>query len=477
MSYFQFRKFKINYFYLFVLGFFLITVGHLLFANYMFMDGLYYTTIARNISVGDCSVWNLKFTNTVFTSFHEHPPLAMWIESFYFDLFGTHWFVDKFFSFSTYLVTVFILHKTWKLLYPTSGASWVTVLFWLFTPVVSWSVANNMLENTLTIFMLLAVYFLIKVTLFARWYDLLFAGICISLGFLTKGFVAFFPLSFFFIYFIIHRGMSFGTMVAKSILLLVYIILPLLFLFLINHASFVAIQEYINIQVVNSLKNIVTVESRFFIVKRLFSELLVMFILLALLYFYTRKKNEKESNNQQQKKWSLFLIVFGLTGVLPILISMKQSGYYILPTYPIFALGLCSLFYDRIHWVHAKLASSGIFKKISLVFFVVGVVYSLTSITRYGKDEVVVKDIKKISSFVKKGTIINTPTYLQDDYSIHAYFYRFNFVSLDCNDRFVSNYYLVNIDEVKENVIDENFREVPLKTSLLKLYRRKKQSI
>ncbi len=47
------------------------------------------------------------------SEFHEHPPLAMGLESIYFKLFGTSRFVEKFYSLTTCLLVVFGIMKLW----------------------------------------------------------------------------------------------------------------------------------------------------------------------------------------------------------------------------------------------------------------------------------------------------------------------------------------------------------------------------
>ncbi len=462
-----------TYSYLLVFGLFLFATGHVLFSKYMFMDGLFYTTIARNISIGDCSLWHLKFTNTFFTEFHEHPPLAMFIESLYFDLFGYNWFVDKFYSFSTYIFTAVVIHKIWKLVNPNYAISWLIILFWLFTPVVFWAVGNNMLENTMTIFILLSVYFLLRNIINQRGYFIILAGIFIVLGFLTKGFVALFPISFFFIHFLVFRNFSIVSMILKSLLLIAACVISLLLLFLLQPQALEAMKDYVSVQVINSLNNVVTVESRFFIVKRLLSELLAVLILLAILYFFTRKKGGRLNSNKFQKKWALFFIFFGLTGVLPIMVSMKQSGYYILPSYPLLIIGIASLFIQKLYVLHLKLHDFKYFKIIGIVLFSLGLTYSLTSINKYGKDEKLVKDVEVISSYLKKGTIVTASETMIDDFSLHAYLYRFNFISIDCNNKFTSRFYLVNIEEPNTTELVTKYLLVPLNTKVLKLYRKK----
>ncbi len=461
-----------SYLYFFVIGAFFIVTGHLMFAKYMFMDGLYYTTIARNIAVGDGTVWDMKFTNTFFTHFHEHPPLAMWLESLYFKVLGNSWFVDKFYSVNTYVFTAFFIRKIWKVIFPDSPLTWVVLLFWLFTPVVFWAVGNNMLENTLSIFMMISVYYSLKCIITNKWYFSVLAGFFIAMGFFTKGFVAFYPLSFFVIYFLVFKTYTFKRMLMHSFLLCVGVVVPLLLLFVLNESAYLSIKAYVNIQVVNSLKNIVTVDSRLFIVKRLFSELLVSFSLLLLLFFSTLKEKFQISKNRIEFKWFLFFILFGLTGVLPIIVSLKQSGFYILTVYPLFSIGLVSLFKDRWTYFHEKIVGSRITKYVSTTIFLLGLIMVFSSISSYGKDEKVVKDIEVICRYLKKGDVIDSPISMSDDFSIHAYFYRINFISIRSTTDIQNMFYVVNLDENTMNEIPKSYRRVPLNTRKLKLYKK-----
>ena len=41
----------------------------------------------------------------------------------------------------------------------------------------------------------------------------------------------------------------------------------------------------------------------------------------------------------------MVFILLGLTGVLPLMISIKQSGFYLIPAFPFFAIGACILMY------------------------------------------------------------------------------------------------------------------------------------
>ena len=66
-----------------VLSIFILLCAPALFTEGMFMDGLMYATVAKNLAHGEGSFWFLKFSDTYLTSFHEHPPLIFGLQSFY----------------------------------------------------------------------------------------------------------------------------------------------------------------------------------------------------------------------------------------------------------------------------------------------------------------------------------------------------------------------------------------------------------
>ena len=118
-------------FYLCVAGLFLIIVSPNLLSEGMFMDGLYYATISKNLANGIGTYWNPHFTNIMFPSFHEHPPLAFWMESMFFHLLGGGRFTERIYSIVMLLITAFIILKIWKALTHESTFGWVPLLFWL----------------------------------------------------------------------------------------------------------------------------------------------------------------------------------------------------------------------------------------------------------------------------------------------------------------------------------------------------------
>jgi len=65
-----------------------------LWSDGMFLDGVYYATISKNLSNGIGSFWNLCFSESSGV-FNGHPPLAMGLQSIFFSLFGESIYIER----------------------------------------------------------------------------------------------------------------------------------------------------------------------------------------------------------------------------------------------------------------------------------------------------------------------------------------------------------------------------------------------
>ena len=81
----------------------------------------------------------------------------------------------------------------------------------------------------------------------------------LSLGFLTKGFVAFFPWTFPFLLWIILKKKSFGKMAIDSAGLLFFTITPLILISLISASDWIAMHKYVDNQVIDSIRHVINV--------------------------------------------------------------------------------------------------------------------------------------------------------------------------------------------------------------------------
>ena len=457
-------------FYLFVWGTFLMIVCQNIFSNGMFLDGLIYSTVSKNLSNGTGTFWNLHFTETLMSDFHEHPPLAFGMQSLFYTFFGESRFVDKAYSIFTVLIAAFLIVKIWQTLGYKHG--WLPLFLWLITPTVFWTSYNNLLENTLSIFTLLSVLFYLKAQVHRRILFIILSGIMLAMGFLTKGFVAFFPLTFPFLFWIFLKRNSFGRMFIDSAVLVFFSLLPLLILIMIFPAAKIFLLKYFDNQVVGSIKSAVTVNSRFDIVKRMFSELIFPGSVCFLFILWGRFKTSVTIFLKANNRMSLLFIAIGLTGVLPIMISLKQSGFYILATYPFFAIGLSLLVYPLLDSLFIKMNynSKGfiLFKWISYGLFISGLILSISSYDHYSRDKSRIIDLNQVITTVPRGSIININPKMYTDWALHAYLGRFKDISLDPDLKSGRDYLLLK-NEFYSDTLKRSYSLVNLNTTGFKL--------
>jgi 4-amino-4-deoxy-L-arabinose transferase-like glycosyltransferase len=461
-------------FYLFAVGVFLMIIYQDLFSNGMFLDGLIYSTVSKNLANGIGTFWNPHFTATCLPEFHEHPPLAFGIQSIFYKLLGDGRLIDKLYSLLTVIIVGYIILKIWKTLGYKHG--WFPLFIWLITPTVFWASYNNLLENTMTIFTSLSVLFYLIYQERKKFFFIFLSGFMLSLGFLTKGFVAFFPWTFPFLMWLFFKQKSFVKMIFDSAGILVFTITPLVLLILFFPVANLSLHKYIDNQVIESLKNAITVSSRFDILKRLLSELSPAAGLLILLLFWAWIRKSTIFLNKESSKKALVFVLLGLTGVLPIMISMKQSGFYIIPAYPFFAIGAGILMYPLIN----SLIMNINFKSKVFLFFqfvgpglvLAGIILSICFSDHYSRDKDKIKDTYVILKEIPQGTIINISPDMYSDWSLHGYFGRFKNISLDPDLNNKRKYLLIK-NEYYSDTLNSSYISIKLNTIDYQLFKTK----
>jgi 4-amino-4-deoxy-L-arabinose transferase-like glycosyltransferase len=408
------------------------------------------------------------------TEFHEHPPLAFALQAVFFKVFGDGRMIDKIYSLITVILTGILLLEIWKSLKLRHG--WLPLILWLITPTVFWASCNNILENTLTVFTSISILFCLKNQENPKFLFLFLSGFFLSLGFLIKGFVAFFPWTMPFFLWLFLREKSFGKMVIDTTVVLLSTIIPLFLLIVLFPVARISLFKYIDNQVIGSLQTAMTVNTRFYILKRLISEILPLAILCIIFLLIGRYKKFPEILRKENCEKSLMFAFLGLSGVLPIMISMKQSGFYIVPVFPLFAISAGILIYpyldSLVSGINRRSNGFRIFGLISWCMFICGITLSIYFSDRFSRDENKLKDIYVILAETPEGSIININPAMYDDWSLHAYFERFKTVSLDSNLNAKREYLLIG-NEYFSDTLSKSYDIVNLNTREYKLFKRK----
>jgi hypothetical protein len=317
----------------------------------MFLDGVTYASIARNMAENYGSFWQPYYTATVYPTFYEHPPLGFWLQSWAYRLCGDFVYVEALWGFGVGLLILVGLAGIWRCPTPQSytvAGAWFPLMLFVVMPMTSWALANNLLENTMTCFIVLAVWLGILSLQNPHISLSCLYGICSGLSIfcamLIKGPVALFPLTIPCIS-IIH-GSKKSKICTTLWVLITTLTIAFGLMFSLSAASVQFWKRYVSQQVLASVTgeretslsrfDVLTVVSRESLVP-----LLVGGILTAAVY-----RLRKSRIDAIHSRLFLFYLGIALAGSLPILISAKQKRWYAFPALPFYAMAIAVVFND-----------------------------------------------------------------------------------------------------------------------------------
>lgn len=429
-------------FWLLLIGITLMLMSNSLLTEGMFLDGVLYACISRNMAVGMGSFWNPFYTQTIGPVFHSHPPLAFGLEALFFKLLGDHWWVEKAYSALTFLLTALLIALIWKRSTNNFRWAWLPLLFWLAIPIVSWSATNNLLENTMSVFVMLSVYLMIVSYQRNSKLSLFLAGIALFAAFLSKGFTGLFPLVFPIIYCIFDDKRRWIQGPIDTLLLMVTLAVLSGVMFLVFPPSFAYLKDYINLQVIGGGLHEATVSTRFYIVFSLLLQLiapLVVFSIILIMSKIINKDKHKVFEFAPDKKHFFSFLILGLTGVLPIMLSVKQRDFYMLAALPFFALafGHLSLSMVNMMLLEIRPKTRNWMMIASSVVLLVGMVLNISHIGKYGRDEALIEEVKNRMAEADGENIIEITPEEYTQWAKHAYYMRYGKISLNPNEQHI----------------------------------------
>jgi 4-amino-4-deoxy-L-arabinose transferase-like glycosyltransferase len=467
---------KHHYYYLFVGFLFLGIVSVNLFSDGMFLDGLLYADISRNMAEGLGTFWKPHLSYGIFNEFYEHPPLALGLQSLWFKVFGDSIFVERFYSLSTFIIVGYLIVLIWGKFTGDKKHGWIPLLLWIIINNVAWAAANNMLENTMSIFVCLSLLFYLNSIENKRFLWIVLSGVSLSLGLLTKGFFCLYIWSVPFFMWVFMRQRTFLQMIKDSVLIVLCTLIPIVLLYLFIPAAQNNMLQYFNMQVIGSIQNVKTVDTRFAIIGKFFENIVVPLFIGIIVIVVARLKNVPRHLLKENSKIALMFLAIVLSGILPIMISMKQRSFYILTVYPLFAIGLAYYLYPILKLTINKMAieSKGfkIFKGITIGVFMISIGLSIGQINRVGRDKAMIYDSKAVITIVGRDNTINICPNMYSIWSLHGYFSRYGNVSLESNQNIICQYYLT-LDDCNNEVLENNYDLLPIGTKNYKLYKLK----
>jgi len=316
----------------------------------MFVDGLAYASIARNMAENYGSFWRPYYTATVYPTFYEHPPLGFWLQSWAYRLCGDVVYLEALWGFVAGALILLGLGQVWRYNRPQNyilAGTWFPILLFVIIPMTSWILSNNMLENSMTVFIMASVC-LSLLSLksprksLALFYGLL-SGFNAFLAFLVKGPVSLFTLIIPCIS-IIKREEGIAKILLINFCVLFAFSFSLAIILVNNNEAKYFIEQYLKRQIIESIGGYRELSgSRFIIIFTVCRDMLVPLV-FAVLFTVIMCKIKNTTILSINYRIFLYYSCIAIMSSIPIILSQKQMRWYAFPSFPFYVLAISVAF-------------------------------------------------------------------------------------------------------------------------------------
>lgn len=452
----------------------------------IFLDGITYAAISRNLAMGKGTFWALYYRGD--WGFNEHPPLMFGIQAIFFKIFGDHYLTEKTYCFAIWIATVFLLYKLWDKEKVTAKYSYaLPVLMWCIIPTITWGYTNNILDCTMAMFDLAAVLVIYSRASKHRgipFINLAIGGLLIFAALLTKGPVGAFPLTIPGIYWLIYNNNS-GRALGKAVLSTLFLFAVvagcyvLLYQFPAPRANF---EKYINEQVMAALGGGREITGgsmgRFALLFDLLKETLVPMALGLIIFIVAKIGKVHIVKPVGLNKRAIFFLLVGLCASLPIIMSVKQRTFYLVPSLPYFVLAIATIVYPYYDGITEKWqVGKGLkyFRITAVTLSLALCAYLGTKVGQVGRDHQLISNIKYIKTQFPEGQMLGICPQANNDYTFLAYLQRYNHMEVDPI-FFNTDYVLVDKNVCNNNILpivsELGFKQQPFGLEQYVLYKK-----
>lgn len=404
----------------------------------MFMDGLLYACVSKNLADGIGTFWFPHLSKTLHSFFDQQPPLGFGIQAVFFEIFGGSIYVERGYSFLMALLNAGLIALLWRTVFKNESEikkmTWLPVLFWITIPVCFWAYSNNILENTMSIFDLLAIILLVRFFQTKSLFLIGMGGVFIFLASLTKGIQGLFPLASIFFGWVAYRSFSFWKMLSYSVLL-AFVPFTIYFLLLQNESAYQSLSTYLHHRVLNSIQHAEQNDGRFYLIFRLFNELLPVILAATIFFVLERRQNVQANTALRLKRHVLFFILIGISASAPLIVTFEQRGFYLVTSFPYFAIAFSVVSASWLSVAMEKInLTSRVFKillRCSFLLLVGALVFSFLQLGKVSRDKDALHDIHLIGKEIPRGEIVGATSALWNQWSFGEYLIRHYYISID----------------------------------------------
>ena len=464
---------------LLVWTFFAWMVAAPLFRDGMFVDGMQYAVVAKNFAHGKGSWWHPQFSETLFHHFHQQPVGYIWMESLFFKVFGNSIYPERIFSLLMGIIIIFLVAWFWRSISQNAferKITWLPQLLLLSIPTVSWGLRNNVTENTMVIFDLLAVIFLIRaLTTTNVFLNFIASIVFLSCAAFTKGLQSLFPLATPLIYWFTHRTVSLKKMVLFSLLLAGTIML-LFFLLMMYPPASKSFEEYFHVRLKGFPHTPTeTTANREWLPEHFLIELSIPLILVVSMFIFKGITGNKiMASEAWRKKEIAFMLLTAVSASFPLMIAYEQRTFYLITSTPYYATAAALFLGPSVKYLLEKFSLQ--LKKIErpskwiiITAFCCAIVFGYINAGTPGRDADIISDVKIITGETGMNRVIAASPGVLSQWSLYGYFQRYGDISLASDND--SSVYFVTL-KINNEVRPSDFEEVNLNTKYLQLLKK-----
>lgn len=279
---------------------------------------------------------------------------------------------------------------------------------------------------------------------------------------MVKGFTGLFPLFFPLLYWLVVRRQNVAYPLFATVVMLAVWIVTLFVVVIFSPEVYQHLYNYIHHQMIGGLLHVQTVASRFYIIYVLLLQAIIPLSILAIFcliriksrpfykfMFFWRFRNSLTAMQMEHSRIGWFMLFFGLSGVLPIMLGLKQQEFYVVPMLPFFGIAMACMLYDLLEdWLlNINQTARRVLAALAVVVFGSGLVLNIDSIHKINSNQELLSDMRLILPQLNEGETISVSEEVLQMPEIAEYFYRYKkivFDSLPGQPHYLSMYAVVD---------------------------------
>ncbi len=463
---------------MFLFSVILVLVITPLFQKGSFIDAMLYKTVAFNYAIGEGSFWTMKYTNTSMTYFCEQPPLYLYLLGSFYGLFGSHFMVDRVFTFLQLLVFLYYLYRISRKLFSPALPFFLLNLFLLLSiQAICWSFANQVIETLVLMLVAIATDLFLGYLIEKKPVQVVGFVLVVFALFLVKGFQSCFIILLPLVYALQNRK---DKPVLWFALVSSFFLLTLIFLILVFYQPsknwFLC---YYKARLILTMNDVgATTDTHMTIVWQAFMETMVIWLLFLVLSLYAILKRKFAPKlvflSPLKDKLGISLLMVCIGGTLPFAVSLVQRGFYLVPAYLSLTLFLTYVYKSQwlvfIAWLESLANRKWIKTAVSIVF-IASIVYSLMLVGGYKREKALAHDLELITPLLRNESLVGINSNVWNYFNLHSCLYIQKRISLSA-DPGLSGFVIVYKHE-EPQYANSGLVKINLPTQELDLYYRK----